>query len=456
MNGCLEHYKGLANNFFTGLQDRIDTAIDGLMPELAKVTFSNPVAASVSGPQPGGIPGGVSAPQAAAFDLAEFVNSARASWLLDKILSYFSGDTQVAPIQPLQNAMDELAVAVRDGLAFAEDIGTVLWTGLQAMSSSRGSYDQATFAQFFQALKDAVADLLGFADAVVNAVLDLVEAVMDQLGALLAHQFDEIPVIGGLLNKLGVDDTMSVAHLVSMVLMYPATLANRIKNGSSSSLFPTSAATATKRLAAAELDWALGLQMSASVGQGTWGIIDMIGDAAAAAKQAPPAFVGWTDIVAPCILNILQWPGTRHWRAVPERHRRVGLRRFPDRAHLAGRLGTARRRAVRQGRRLRARSAIGHPARARAPADIPRNRHVLHRRLSRRRHHHRQHLQLPGRPEQGNPGRRHPGERLQHRRALPDLRGHRNKRRHFRARQAHPRRSRQHGRCRRDEPQLIR
>ncbi len=310
VNGCLEHYKGLANNFFTGLQDRIDTAIDGLMPELAKVTFSNPVAASVSGPQPGGIPGGVSAPQAAAFDLAEFVNSARASWLLDKILSYFSGDTQVAPIQPLQNAMDELAVAVRDGLAFAEDIGTVLWTGLQAMSSSRGSYDQATFAQFFQALKDAVADLLGFADAVVNAVLDLVEAVMDQLGALLAHQFDEIPVIGGLLNKLGVDDTMSVAHLVSMVLMYPATLANRIKNGSSSSLFPTSAATATKRLAAAELDWALGLQMSASVGQGTWGIIDMIGDAAAAAKQAPPAFVGWTDIVAPCILNILQWPGT--------------------------------------------------------------------------------------------------------------------------------------------------
>lgn len=213
------------------------------MPELAKVAFGNPVPASVSGPQSGGALPGVPAPQAAAFDLAEFVNSARASWLLDKILSYFSGDTQVAPIQPLQNAMDALAAAVQDGLAFAEDLGKVLWTGLQAMSGSRGSYNQATFAQFFQALKDAVADLLGFADAVVNAVLDLVETVMDQLGALRAHQFNEIPVIGSLLNKLGADDTMSVAHLVSMVLMYPATLGNRIKNGSSSSLFPTSVAT---------------------------------------------------------------------------------------------------------------------------------------------------------------------------------------------------------------------
>lgn len=50
--------------------------------------------------------------------------------------------------------------------------------------------------------------------------------------------------------------------------------------------------------------------MSASVGQGIWGVIDMIGDAAAAGKEQPPPFVGWTDIVAPCILNILQWPGT--------------------------------------------------------------------------------------------------------------------------------------------------
>jgi len=309
VNGCLEHYKELADNFFTGLQDRIDQAIDGLMPDLAKVTFGIPVPASVSGAAAGGAPAAVSA--SVAFDVQEFVNSARANWLTDKILSYFSGDTDIVPIQPLQDAMDELAVAVQDALAFAEDLKKVLWAGLRAMSGSRGSYDQATFAQFFQALKSAVADLLGFADAVVKAVLDLAEAVMDQLGTLLAHQFNEIPVVGGLLHKLGVDDTMSVAHLVSMVLMYPATLGSRIKNGSGSSLFPT-AATATvktEELAAAELDWALGLQMSAAVGQGIWGIIDMIGDAAAAAKQDPPPFVGWTDMVAPCILNILQWPG---------------------------------------------------------------------------------------------------------------------------------------------------
>lgn len=304
VNGCLEHYKELADGFFTSLQNRIDQAIDDLMPELAKVTFGNPVPARVSGPAAGGPPAAVSAP--AAFDLQDFVNGARANWLQDKILSYFSGDTAVAPIQQLQDAMDELAVAVQDALAFAEDMGKVLWDGLQAMSGSRGSYNQATFAQFFQALKSAVADLLGFADAVVKALLDLVEAVMDQLGALLTHQFNEIPMVGGLLSRLGVDDTMSVAHLVSMVLMYPATLADRIKNGSGSSLFP---ATATENLAAAELDWALGLQMSAAVGQGIWGILDMIGDAAAAAQQSAPPLVGWTDIVAPCILNILQWPG---------------------------------------------------------------------------------------------------------------------------------------------------
>ena len=309
VNGFLDYYKNLASGFFANLTIEVNQALDDLAerPDVTSMTFGNPL-------QSAGAPG-PRALQDAAFDVEEFVADVRSGWFLDKITSFFSSDPPVAPNTPLQDAMDELAVAVQAGLQAAEDIGQALWEALKDLFASRDSYNEATFASLFGALKGAVDNLLAFADAIVQALLDLAEAVMNQLATLLSHEFDEIPLIGGLLRDLGVDDTMSVGHMVAMVLMYPATLANRIKNGSTASLFPGTSTSAAPQLAAThplvgdDQDWGPGLKISASVAQGIWGLINAVADVCSLKKTSPPPVIGWVNIVAPCILNILQWPG---------------------------------------------------------------------------------------------------------------------------------------------------
>ena len=295
----LTQYGNLAQGYFAALETTIDNDIDNdLLPPMKTRTFGNP--AGVSRP---GIPG----VDAAAFDMEKFLSSVQHNWLLDKIMSFYSGDTQPAVMADVQAAATQAGQAAQAAWHFLEDIENLLWTGLKDLFDSRDSYDAATFAQLFGILKSAVHDLLAFADAVVQALLDLAKAVMDELADMLTHQINEIPVVGSLLRLFGVDDTMSIDHLTSLVLMYPATLANRIKNGSGAQLFPGTGASGD--LVAAQLNWGPGLQISAAVGQGVWGAADAMADTFKAGGQEAPGMIGWIDIVAPIILNILQWPG---------------------------------------------------------------------------------------------------------------------------------------------------
>ncbi len=287
-NAQLTRYGKLAQGFFTGLETTIDTRIDALMPQLGGQTM-----------------GSLPPPPSAALDIAKFLSGAQHNWLLDKIESFFNGDKQPTSIPALQDALDQLATAVQEGLQAVEDIGELLWTGLQVLFASQGSYGATTCTQLFTVLKSTVHDLLAFADALVQALIDLTMAAMDQLGAMLGHQINDIPLVGSVLKLFGIDPTMSVAHLVSLVLMYPATLANRIKNGSDATLFPATG----QQLAAAQLDWAAGLQISAAVGQGIWGFADAAGDTYRVADEEPSGMIGWIDIVSPLVLTILEWPG---------------------------------------------------------------------------------------------------------------------------------------------------
>ena len=191
------------------------------------------------------------------------------------------------------------------------DIGELLWTGLQEPFASSDSSQQTQLAAFVGLLKQSVHDLLAFADAIVQALMDLAKAAMDELGDMLAHGFEDIPLVSELLAHFGVDTTMNVAHLVSLVLMYPATLANRIKNGSGSSLFP--AVTAGQdggTVTDAQQDWAFGLGLSAAVGQGIWGAATPSATCPGWPGQEPSGIIGWIDIAAPLVLAILEWPGT--------------------------------------------------------------------------------------------------------------------------------------------------
>jgi len=296
VTGQLTEYGQLADGFFASLEMAIDEKIDTiLMPGLKQQTFGSPAP---------------SAPPAA-FDVEKFLSGVQHNWLLDKIESFFVSNNPAQVNTDLQTALDQLAVAVQDGVQVVTDIGELLWQGLQEPFASSDSAQQTQLAEFVGLLKLAVHDLLAFADSIVQALIDLAKAAMDELGSMLSHGFEDIPLVSKLLAHFGVDTTMNVGHLVSLILMYPATLANRIKNGAGSSLFP--AVTAGRdggTVADAQADWALGLGLSAAVGQGIWGAADAVGDMSRVVGQEPSGIIGWIDIASPLVLAILEWPGT--------------------------------------------------------------------------------------------------------------------------------------------------
>jgi len=284
----------LADGFFKNLENEANQAIDELSSGLGDRTFGSPVPS----------------PPSAAFDMTKFLSGAQHNWLLDKIESFFVSDTPVEQNADLQAAFDELATAVQDGLQFVADLGQTFYTALQTMFATSESYRQAELADFLTQLKVTVDALLAFADAVVQALIDLAKAAMDQLGSMLSHGYEDIPLVSALLSHFGVDTTMNVAHVVSMVLMYPATLANRIINGSGSTLFPALSTGQGELGVAAELNWAFGLGLSAAIGQGIWGVADSVGDLQRVQGQEPSGIIGWIDIASPLVLAILEWPGT--------------------------------------------------------------------------------------------------------------------------------------------------
>ena len=306
VNGKLTEFGQIAEGFFADLEKTIDDKIDTIvMPGVAQRTFGSPVPTPPSG----------------AFDMVKYLGGVQHNWLHDKIESFFAGDTQAEVNAKLQQALIQLAAALQDGLQFVTDIGDLLWngngtvSGLKALFASSDSYNGAQLAGLVALLKQAVHDLLAFADAVVQALIDLGQAAMGELSAMLSHGFEEIPLVGQVLKRFGVETTMNVGNLVSLVLMYPATLANRIINGSGSTLFPagSSGASATQDSelgVAAQPDWAFGLGLSAAIGQGIWGAADAVGDLSRVTGQEPSGIIGWIDIASPLVLAILEWPGT--------------------------------------------------------------------------------------------------------------------------------------------------
>jgi len=158
VTGKLTEYGQLADGFFASLETAIDEKIDTIvMPGLKQQTFGSPAP---------------SAPPAA-FDVEKFLSGVQHNWLLDKIESFFAGDTPTQVNTDLQAALDQLAVAMQDGVQVVTDIGDLLWQGLQEPFASSDSAQQARLAEFVGLLKQAVHDLLAFADAIVQALIDL-------------------------------------------------------------------------------------------------------------------------------------------------------------------------------------------------------------------------------------------------------------------------------------------
>jgi hypothetical protein len=161
------------------------------------------------------------------------------------------------------------------------------------------------------------------ADDVVQAVIALVEAVLAQIVTYLSTPIDDVPLIGGILRHLGVDDTTTVGHMFTLLAMFPTTLVLQLSTDGATTLFPADvyptslsvAATADLALRSSPSDVATGLKLGHGVVRILQGLVDSVADYQAFSsnednspkgplKWATFADNGWALVVA-----AFTWPG---------------------------------------------------------------------------------------------------------------------------------------------------
>ena len=308
-NAQLTAYENLVDGYFTGLKTQAHAAIQKLADETETLAFGT----SAPIPPPSTNTGSNNA-VAAAGDIATFMRHVSHNWLLDKIMSWFEGDNNLAADPAVSAVVKDFLAIATDVADLAKDMAKLVWLGCRDLFANRDAYNVATFGQLFTVFNSVIDDLLSLADAIVDLILDLVKAIMDALAGTLAHEIELIPLLGALLKLCGIDTSMSVGHLVSLILMYPATLYNDITR-KGAPLFPAAAvsgisASGAPSAGGADDNWSGGLPVAAAVTQFLWGWADLGADMFESAdKTAPRNFVSWVDIISPFVISILQWPG---------------------------------------------------------------------------------------------------------------------------------------------------
>lgn len=306
------------DNYFAGLAHQVNGELTALATAFEKQTFGqsaalpSPTTSSTSNTQ-----AAVSADLSKAKDIIHYASG---DWLLDKFKKYLpSTDPGSAGDAGVQQVVQDLVTDAEDVITLIEDVGNLLFTTFKDMFAGQDSYSATTIADFFSGIEKVVDDGLALVDALANTVIDLTLAVIAALDNLLNYELHAVPgYLGKLLSLAGIDPTISVKHLVALIVAFPATATFDAKT-SSGDLFPstisTSRLTRSHQLTGIPDDpWACGLNLTAAFTQMIWGMNDVLVDVyvgvdpSTKAQLQVPAWCKYVDMVAPLIQVILQWP----------------------------------------------------------------------------------------------------------------------------------------------------
>lgn len=302
-----------SNAFFSTKQQAFDSAVGEVATAVEDATFGS----SAPLPPPKTNTGSSSAESdlsKAIGDIGKVLNDLSGNWLLDKIMKCLGGETAGnALIAAFQQPIDDLATDFKDLLDVGGEFGTLLGQTAKTFATKDGFTAQGMSAWFadVQQLGDGV---LTLADAIVDTVLDLVKAVLDNLLTVLTSytiDFDDLlgPLLAAILELAKIDLKMTTGHLVSLIIAFPSSLIAQIRG--LQSLFPSQTETA-EQVGDSQPSWLTGLGIAAAVTQGIWGLNDIVVDLSSLDGDSggfdAPAVCAWIDIVAPLALVVLQWP----------------------------------------------------------------------------------------------------------------------------------------------------
>jgi hypothetical protein len=313
-----------ADDFFTNLQTRANAEISKLAASVETYEFGT--SAPLPPPTPDTGSNDADLLFTDAKDVITFFRHSSANWLLDKLRSYL-------PATPSDGGPDfpdpdqvilDLITDITDSLTLIESIAMLLWDGVEPFLKDAGTLNATSMGDFFAALETTVDDGLTLVQQLLQTVLDSIEYAVSALQALIDYEYQAVPVVGELLDMAGVDTTLSIEHLLSLVVAYPTTLINQILNDGA--LFPpdntppavgqlTKAGKAkgvqNAELGSSRVDpWAVGLGWTSVAVQAVWTANDFYLDMSASKENEDPSNLLTTtlDIVCPVILTLLQWP----------------------------------------------------------------------------------------------------------------------------------------------------
>jgi hypothetical protein len=319
-----------ADTFFANLEANANAQITKLAATIENDTFG------ASAPLPPPTPDTGSHDADLGFkvgaDIVTFMRHSPANWLLHKFrehlpLAPHDGGPNFSDLDAdLEQVIQDLLNDIEDAKALIESFNTLLWDAVRPFLTDSTKFNETSMGDFFAALEQTTDDALKLIEQVLNTLLDAVNAAAAAIEDLLSYRFQAVPVIGDLLELCGVDTTLSVTRIVSLIASYPTTLINQIIGDGP--LFPADNTPPTGNSLTADQalktqlgssdrvdGWGVGLNWMSAVVQAIWSFNDLLLDDGAAVRAGgidggfkSNSLTTILDIVCPVVITMLQYP----------------------------------------------------------------------------------------------------------------------------------------------------
>lgn len=148
-----------------------------------------------------------------------------------------------------------------------------------------------------------------FAEDIVDAAFDLLQAIVTNIPALLSGTtLKDLPILGALMRLIGLGD-VSIGRVANLIFAFPAALVYKIAHGAHAE--PFASGTPAGPRGGTLGDVAGDLQICAASVMGTWAVFDTLSAAFVAGGDDGGLLFNAIDIAAPLIVTILTTPATQ-------------------------------------------------------------------------------------------------------------------------------------------------
>ena len=238
----LDGIGALADGFFIGLQTDVTKAIDAVTADLGASSYNDLLATPSDSSAALG--------SSALTDITNMLTGVHHNWVVDKIKSAIDhGSPNFATNPTLQADMESASNGYQSwgGDAQLATVASNLWSAVDNgdVIGKGSDFADLAAAALFDALEVGIVDLLHLADDVVEDSITLMKDTVDGLADMLTTTSPGAQLIVDVLSKLGVHADLSFGHVAGMVAMFPTTLVYQLATEDGSTLFPSSAYTAS-------------------------------------------------------------------------------------------------------------------------------------------------------------------------------------------------------------------